>query len=129
MSRYTITEIAKLCGTSPATVSRVLNNPDLLWSISLDRVRKLQEEAAGVQAEHNLLLAELETLMLDQQRMIPWARKGRITETDLAQREQSYTVSRSTSRGRNLNPYTRFEPSAHLDHRVNERSAMPAASP
>lgn len=30
MSRYTITEFAKICGTSPATVSRVLNNPELV---------------------------------------------------------------------------------------------------
>ena len=30
MSKYTIVEIAKLCGTSPATVSRVLNNPDIV---------------------------------------------------------------------------------------------------
>ena len=34
MARYTITEIAKLCGTSPATVSRVLNNPDLVAELT-----------------------------------------------------------------------------------------------
>jgi DNA-binding LacI/PurR family transcriptional regulator len=30
MRKYTISEFAKLCGTSPATVSRVLNNPGLV---------------------------------------------------------------------------------------------------
>ena len=30
MSKYTITEIAKLCETSPATVSRVMNNPEIV---------------------------------------------------------------------------------------------------
>lgn len=30
MSKYTISEIAKLCNTSPATVSRVLNHPNLV---------------------------------------------------------------------------------------------------
>jgi DNA-binding LacI/PurR family transcriptional regulator len=44
MARYTITEIAKLCGTSPATVSRVLNNPELVAKPLRDRIRRLMEE-------------------------------------------------------------------------------------
>ena len=44
MSRYTITEIAKLCGTSPATVSRVLNNPDLVAEPLRERIRRKMEE-------------------------------------------------------------------------------------
>jgi DNA-binding LacI/PurR family transcriptional regulator len=44
MARYTITEIAKLCGTSPATVSRVLNNPDLVAKPLRDRIRRKMEE-------------------------------------------------------------------------------------
>ena len=44
MARYTITEIAKLCGTSPATVSRVLNNPDLVAKPLRDRIRRTMEE-------------------------------------------------------------------------------------
>jgi DNA-binding LacI/PurR family transcriptional regulator len=44
MKRYTITEIAKLCGTSPATVSRVLNNPDLVAKPLRDRIRSKMEE-------------------------------------------------------------------------------------
>jgi DNA-binding LacI/PurR family transcriptional regulator len=44
MARYTITEIAKLCGTSPATVSRVLNNPDLVAEPLRDRIRQKMEE-------------------------------------------------------------------------------------
>jgi len=44
MIRYTITEIAKLCGTSPATVSRVLNNPDLVAKPLRDRIRRTMEE-------------------------------------------------------------------------------------
>jgi len=44
MARYTITEIAKLCGTSPATVSRVLNNPDLVTKPLRDRIRRTMEE-------------------------------------------------------------------------------------
>ena len=44
MTRYTITEIAKLCGTSPATVSRVLNNPDLVAEPLRERIRRKMEE-------------------------------------------------------------------------------------
>ena len=44
MARYTITEIAKLCGTSPATVSRVLNNPELVAKPLRDRIRRKMEE-------------------------------------------------------------------------------------
>jgi DNA-binding LacI/PurR family transcriptional regulator len=44
MARYTITEIAKLCGTSPATVSRVLNNPDMVAKPLRDRIRRTMEE-------------------------------------------------------------------------------------
>ena len=44
MARYTITEIAKLCGTSPATVSRVLNNPDLVAKPLRDRIQRKMEE-------------------------------------------------------------------------------------
>lgn len=44
MGRYTITEIAKLCGTSPATVSRVLNNPELVAQPLRDRIRKTMED-------------------------------------------------------------------------------------
>jgi LacI family repressor for deo operon, udp, cdd, tsx, nupC, and nupG len=44
MARYTITEIAKLCGTSPATVSRVLNNPDLVAKPLRERIRRTMEE-------------------------------------------------------------------------------------
>jgi DNA-binding LacI/PurR family transcriptional regulator len=44
MARYTITEIAKLCGTSPATVSRVLNNPELVAKPLRDRIQRKMEE-------------------------------------------------------------------------------------
>ena len=44
MPRYTISEIAKLCRTSPATVSRVLNNPDLVAEPLRSRIRKKMEE-------------------------------------------------------------------------------------
>jgi LacI family transcriptional regulator, repressor for deo operon, udp, cdd, tsx, nupC, and nupG len=44
MVRYTITEIARLCGTSPTTVSRVLNNPDLVATPLRDRIRRTMEE-------------------------------------------------------------------------------------
>jgi DNA-binding LacI/PurR family transcriptional regulator len=44
MARYTITEIAKLCGTSPATVSRVLNNPALVAEPLRERIRRVMEE-------------------------------------------------------------------------------------
>lgn len=44
MKRYTITEIAKLCGTSPATVSRVLNNPSLVASPLRERIEEKMKE-------------------------------------------------------------------------------------
>jgi DNA-binding LacI/PurR family transcriptional regulator len=44
VTRYTIKEIAKLCGTSPATVSRVLNNPILVAQSLRDRIRRTMEE-------------------------------------------------------------------------------------
>ncbi|MCF7943544.1 MAG: LacI family transcriptional regulator [Spirochaetia bacterium] len=40
MKRYTITEIAKLCGASPATVSRVLNNPSLVASPLREKIEE-----------------------------------------------------------------------------------------
>jgi DNA-binding LacI/PurR family transcriptional regulator len=44
VTRYTIKGIAKLCGTSPATVSRVLNNPTLVAQPLRDRIRHTMEE-------------------------------------------------------------------------------------
>jgi LacI family transcriptional regulator, repressor for deo operon, udp, cdd, tsx, nupC, and nupG len=44
MTRYTITEIARLCGTSPSSVSRVLNNPDLVAEPLRKRIRTTMEE-------------------------------------------------------------------------------------
>jgi LacI family transcriptional regulator, repressor for deo operon, udp, cdd, tsx, nupC, and nupG len=44
MSRYTINEIAKLCGTSPSTVSRVLNNPELVAEPLRERIRTTMEK-------------------------------------------------------------------------------------
>ena len=44
MQKYTITEIAKLCGTSPATVSRVLNNPELVAKPLRERIEKIMKE-------------------------------------------------------------------------------------
>lgn len=44
MAKYTINEIAKLCGTSPATVSRVLNNPELVVETLRERIRRTMEE-------------------------------------------------------------------------------------
>ncbi|MBN2051293.1 MAG: LacI family DNA-binding transcriptional regulator [Spirochaetales bacterium] len=44
MSKYTITEIAELCNTSPATVSRVLNNPDLVAQPLRERIEKKMKE-------------------------------------------------------------------------------------
>ncbi len=40
MKRYTITEIAKLSGASPATVSRVLNNPSLVASPLREKIEE-----------------------------------------------------------------------------------------
>ena len=44
MGRYTMKEIAKLCGTSPATVSRVLNNPSLVAKPLRDRIHRTMQE-------------------------------------------------------------------------------------
>jgi len=44
LRRYTSTEIAKLCGTSAATVSRVLNNPELVAEPLRSRIRRTMEE-------------------------------------------------------------------------------------
>ncbi len=44
MGRYTINEIAEICHTSPATVSRVLNNPHLVAEPLRKRIRKTMEE-------------------------------------------------------------------------------------
>ncbi|HEY9592986.1 MAG TPA: LacI family DNA-binding transcriptional regulator [Spirochaetia bacterium] len=44
MTRYTITEIAKLCGTSASSVSRVLNTPDLVAEPLRERIRRTMEE-------------------------------------------------------------------------------------
>jgi LacI family repressor for deo operon, udp, cdd, tsx, nupC, and nupG len=44
MSRYTISEIADLCRTSPATVSRVLNNPHLVAEPLRNRIRETMDE-------------------------------------------------------------------------------------
>mgnify|MGYP001057977503 CR=1 FL=1 len=44
MGRYTITEIARLCQTSPATVSRVLNNPELVAQPLRERIQRIMEE-------------------------------------------------------------------------------------
>lgn len=44
MGRYTISEIAKLCETSPATVSRVLNNPDIVAEPMRTRIRDKMSE-------------------------------------------------------------------------------------
>lgn len=44
MARYTITEIARLCHTSPATVSRVLNNPELVAEPLRERIRQTMEQ-------------------------------------------------------------------------------------
>jgi DNA-binding LacI/PurR family transcriptional regulator len=42
--RFTINEIAKLCGTSPSTVSRVLNNPDIVAKHLRERVNRVMAE-------------------------------------------------------------------------------------
>ncbi|HAK47476.1 MAG TPA: LacI family transcriptional regulator [Spirochaeta sp.] len=44
MSKYTINEIAKLCGTSPATVSRVLNNPDIVAAPLREKIENTMQE-------------------------------------------------------------------------------------
>ena len=44
LSKYTITEIAKLCGTSPATVSRVLNNPDIVAAPLREKIENTMRE-------------------------------------------------------------------------------------
>lgn len=44
VSKYTITEIAQLCGTSPATVSRVLNNPELVADPLRERIAQKVKE-------------------------------------------------------------------------------------
>ncbi|MBN1837804.1 MAG: LacI family DNA-binding transcriptional regulator [Spirochaetales bacterium] len=44
MDRYTIKEIAKLCGASPATVSRVLNKPALVAEPLRERIRRTMAE-------------------------------------------------------------------------------------
>jgi DNA-binding LacI/PurR family transcriptional regulator len=44
MAGYTINEIARLCGTSPATVSRVLNNPERVVEPLRERIRLKMEE-------------------------------------------------------------------------------------
>ncbi len=44
MAKYTITEIARLCETSPATVSRVLNNPELVAAPLRERIEKTMKE-------------------------------------------------------------------------------------
>lgn len=44
MARYTITEIARLCGTSPATVSRVLNNPELVATSLREKIQVTMDE-------------------------------------------------------------------------------------
>ncbi len=44
MVKYTITEIARLCSTSPATVSRVLNNPDLVAQPLRERIERKMKE-------------------------------------------------------------------------------------
>ena len=44
MSKYTITEIAKLCGTSPATVSRVLNNPEIVAKPLREKIEETMRE-------------------------------------------------------------------------------------
>jgi LacI family repressor for deo operon, udp, cdd, tsx, nupC, and nupG len=44
MGRYTIMEIAKMCGASPTTVSRVLNKPYLVAKPLRDRIRKMMED-------------------------------------------------------------------------------------
>jgi DNA-binding LacI/PurR family transcriptional regulator len=46
MARYTITEIAKICGTSASSVSRVLNNPELVAEPLRARIRKTMEEVS-----------------------------------------------------------------------------------
>lgn len=44
VGQYNITEIAKLCDTSPATVSRVLNNPDIVAAPLRNRIKLKMEE-------------------------------------------------------------------------------------
>ncbi len=44
MAEYTITEIAKLCGTSPATVSRVMNNPSIVAAPLREKIEKTMRE-------------------------------------------------------------------------------------
>ena len=44
MVKYTITEIAKLCGTSPATVSRVMNNPEIVAPPLREKIEKVMQE-------------------------------------------------------------------------------------
>lgn len=44
LSHYTISEIARLCETSPATVSRVLNNPDIVAEPLRSRIRSKMDE-------------------------------------------------------------------------------------
>ncbi len=44
MAKYTITEIARLCKTSPATVSRVLNNPYLVAEPLRSRIQATMDE-------------------------------------------------------------------------------------
>jgi DNA-binding LacI/PurR family transcriptional regulator len=46
--KFTISEIAKICGTSKATVSRVLNNPDLVTKSLRTRVLKTMESVGYV---------------------------------------------------------------------------------
>jgi LacI family repressor for deo operon, udp, cdd, tsx, nupC, and nupG len=44
MARYTISEIAKLCRTSPSTVSRVVNNPGIVAQPLRDRIQEVMAE-------------------------------------------------------------------------------------
>ena len=51
-SKMSITEIAKRAGTSAATVSRVLNHPELVNSETAEQIRAAMEELGYI--EHQI---------------------------------------------------------------------------
>ena len=79
-------------------VKEVIDQPEILLGQAREYVAKLQASSAERQAEIDRLQIELDSLTMERQQVITWARKGRISEDDMEYQLSNLTLQEMSLR-------------------------------